>query len=216
MVTVLDDADCGTIAYNQLRKRTGGMASDSGDITILLNRVSAGDQQEYNRLAELVYQELRRIAGNVMLGERGDPTLQPTMIAADAYLKLVDRHSRNWQNRAHFFAAAAQAMRRILVDHSRGRRSLKRGGASQQVDLEDAAAITVDNHEEVLALDEALTRLEAIDKRQSQIVELRYFSGLTEEETAAAMGISLRTVKREWSVARLWLHAELKRPSGGR
>ena len=183
----------------------------SGEITLLLNRVSAGEQEEYNRLAELVYAELRKIASHVMVSERRDRTLQPTMMATEAYLKLVDRGSHNWQNRAHFFAAAAQAMRRIMVDYGRKRRSLKRGGTSRRVELDEAVNVPLDSHENVLALDEALTRLEAIDKRQSQIVELRYFSGLTEEETAAALGIGLRTVKREWSVARAWLYAELTR-----
>jgi RNA polymerase sigma-70 factor, ECF subfamily len=183
----------------------------SGEITLLLNRVSAGEREEYNRLAELVYAELRKIASHVMVSERRDRTLQPTMMATEAYLKLVDRGSHNWQNRAHFFAAAAQAMRRIMVDYGRKRRSLKRGGASRRVELDEAVNVALDSHENVLALDEALTRLEAIDKRQSQIVELRYFSGLTEEETAAALGVGLRTVKREWSVARAWLYAELTR-----
>lgn len=183
----------------------------SGEITLLLNRVSAGEQEEYNRLAELVYAELRKIASQVMVSEPRDRTLQPTMMATEAYLKLVDHGSHNWQNRAHFFAVAAQAMRRIMVDYGRKRRSLKRGGTSRRVELDEAVNVALDNHEDVLALDEALTRLEAIDKRQSQIVELRYFSGLTEEETAAALGIGLRTVKREWSVARAWLHAELTR-----
>lgn len=183
----------------------------SGEITLLLNRVSAGEQEEYNRLADLVYTELRKIASHVMVSERRDRTLQPTMMATEAYLKLVDRGSHNWQNRAHFFAAAAQAMRRIMVDYGRKRRSLKRGGTSRRVELDEAVNVPLDSHDNVLALDEALTRLEAIDKRQSQIVELRYFSGLTEEETAAALGIGLRTVKREWSVARAWLYAELTR-----
>ena len=185
--------------------------SAHGEITLLLNRVSAGEQEEYNRLAELVYAELRKIASHVMVAESRDHTLQPTMMATEAYFKLVDQGSHNWQNRAHFFAVAAQAMRRIMVDYGRKRRSLKRGGTSRRVELDEAANVALDSHEDVLALDEALTRLEAVDKRQSQIVELRYFSGLTEEETAAALGIGLRTVKREWAVARAWLHAELTR-----
>jgi len=188
--------------------------SAHGEITLLLNRVSAGEQEEYNRLAELVYAELRKIASHVIVAESRDHTLQPTMMATEAYFKLVDQGSHNWQNRAHFFAVAAQAMRRIMVDYGRKRRSLKRGGTSRRVELDEAANVALDSHEDVLALDEALTRLGAIDKRQSQIVELRYFSGLTEEETAAALGIGLRTVKREWAVARAWLHAELTRGPG--
>jgi RNA polymerase sigma factor (TIGR02999 family) len=186
-------------------------SSGPGEITLLLNRVAAGEHDEYSRLAELVYSDLRRIASQVMVSESRDHTLQPTMIATDAYLRLVDHSSQNWQNRAHFFAVAAQAMRRIMVDYVRRRRSQKRGGTSKRVELDEAANISQDSHDDVLALDEALTRLEAIDGRQSQIVELRYFSGLTEEETAAVMGIGLRTVKREWAVARAWLHAELTR-----
>ncbi|HEY2017532.1 MAG TPA: ECF-type sigma factor [Bryobacteraceae bacterium] len=185
--------------------------SRPGEITLLLNRVSAGEPEEYNRLAELVYAELRRIASQVMVAESRDQTIQPTMIATDAYLRLVDRTSRNWQNRAHFFAAAAQAMRRIMVDYGRRRHSLKRGGTSRRVDLDEAEKLSDDMGVDVLALDEALTRLEALDRRQSQIVEMRYFSGLTEEETAAVLGIGLRTVKREWAVAKAWLHAELTR-----
>lgn len=185
--------------------------SPPGEITVLLNRVSAGEQEEYSRLAELVYAELRKIASHVMVSESKDHTLQPTMMATEAYLRLVDHRNHNWQNRAHFFAAAAQAMRRIMVDYGRKRHSLKRGGTSRRVELDEAANVPLDSHENVLAVDEALTRLEAIDKRQSQIVELRYFSGLTEEETAAALGIGLRTVKREWAVAKAWLHAELTR-----
>src|ERR1017187_5518422 len=128
-------------------------------------------------------------------------TLQPTMMATDAYLKLVDPGSHSWQNRAHFLAVAAHAIR-IMVDYGRKRRSLKRGGTSRRVELDEAANVELDRHKNVLARDEALTRLEAIDPRQSQIVELRYFSGLTEEETAAAPGMGLRTVKRERAVAR--------------
>lgn len=186
-------------------------SSAPGEITLLLNRVAAGEHDEYSRLAELVYSDLRRIASQVMVSESRDHTIQPTMIATDAYFRLVDHGSQNWQNRAHFFAVAAQAMRRIMVDYVRRRRSQKRGGTSKRVDLDEAANIARDSHDDVLALDEALTRLEAIDRRQSQIVELRYFSGLTEEETATVMGIGLRTVKREWAVARAWLHAELTR-----
>jgi len=149
-----------------------------------------------------------------MASERQDHTLQPTAIATEAYLQLVDQRNRNWQNRAHFFAAAAQAMRHILVDYGRKKRSQKRGGTYQRVDLDQAAQIGIAPDDDVLELDEALKRLERIDPRQSRIVELRYFGGLTEEETAEVMNISPRTVKREWAVARAWLYAELtqKRP----
>jgi RNA polymerase sigma factor (TIGR02999 family) len=184
-------------------------ANPAAQITVLLNRASTGERESYERLAELVYGELRRMASQLMVSERRNHTLQPTVIASEAYLRLIDQPSRNWQNRAHFFAVAAQAMRRILVDHGRRRQSRKRWGALQRVNISEAAVVTVDSPEELLALDEVLTRLEKVDRRQSRIVELRYFGGLTEEEVAEVLGVSPRTVKREWSFARLWLHAEL-------
>jgi RNA polymerase sigma factor (TIGR02999 family) len=158
---------------------------------------------------ELLYSELRRIAAGLMASERRDHTLQPTAVATEAYLQLVDEPNRNWQNRAHFFAAAAQAMRHILVDYGRKKHSQKRGGSYQRVDLDEAAKVGIAADDDVLALDDALKRLERIDPRQSRVVELRYFGGLTEEETAEVMNISPRTVKREWTVAKAWLYAEL-------
>jgi RNA polymerase sigma-70 factor, ECF subfamily len=187
--------------------------SDSGEITQLLNRVTSGEQKSYDRLAELVYAELRAIATNLMQNERSDHTLQPTVVAGEAYLKLIDRTSHNWTSRAHFFGAAAQAMRRILVDYGRRRQSQKRGGTFEHVGLKVAERIMVDSPEDLLALDEVLKQLERIDQRQGRIVELRYFGGLTEEEVAEVLHISLRTVKREWSFARAWLFAELNRPA---
>ena len=189
------------------------MAGPTGEITQLLNRAALGAEPERDRLAELVYADLRRIASHIMSRERKDHTLQPTVLATDAYLRLVD-HTNNWENRAHFFAAAAQAIRRILIDHGRKKRSLKRGGVMQRVDLEKAD-IPIEAHDELLALDEALHRLEVLDKRQAKIVELRYFGGLTDEEVAEVIRMSVRTVKREWSVARAWLYAELNRGAGG-
>ncbi|MBZ5623412.1 MAG: sigma-70 family RNA polymerase sigma factor [Acidobacteriia bacterium] len=182
-----------------------------GEITQLLNRNGAG-REKCERLAELVYADLRQIASRVMVSEPQDHTLQPTVVATDAYLKLVEQPGGPWQSRHHFFAAAAKTMRQMLVDHGRKRRAQKRGGAAQRVDLDEVGNAKAVDLEELLALDEALTRLESIDKRQIQIVELRYFTGLTEEETAEVMGIGLRTVKREWAVARAWLHADLTRP----
>jgi RNA polymerase sigma factor (TIGR02999 family) len=183
-----------------------------GDITLLLNGTD-GAPRNCERLAELVHGELRRLAARVMCSEPSDHTLQATAVAHDAYLKLVEQPDRSWQSRAHFFAVAAKTMRRMLVDHGRKRRSLKRGGAEHRVDLEEAGNATTADREDLLALDQALTRLERIDKRQIEIVELRYFAGLNEEEIANVLNISVRTVKREWTVARLWLHAELTRPS---
>jgi len=189
------------------------MGPVDGDITQLLNRAGVSGVESgaegSAKVVERLYAELRRIATNLMAGERKNHTLQPTAVATEAYLQLVDQHNRNWQNRAHFFAAAAQAMRHILVDYGRQKRCMKRGGAFQRVDLDQAADIGIAPDDDVLALDEALLRLERFDSRQSRIVELRYFGGLTEEETAEVLNISLRTVKREWAVARLWLYAEL-------
>lgn len=184
------------------------MESPKGDITHLLSHAGGSDGEAMEAL-ELVYAELRRIAGGLMALERQNHTLQPTAIANEAYLQLVAPSNRNWQNRAHFFATAAQAMRHILVDYGRRKLSQKRGGSLQRVDLEEAAQVGIAPDEDLLELDEALKRLERIDPRQSRVVELRYFGGLTEEETAEAMGVSPRTVKREWSVARAWLYAEL-------
>jgi RNA polymerase sigma-70 factor, ECF subfamily len=184
-----------------------------GDITILLKRVASGDELASERLAEAVYAELRRIAGRLMTRERRDHTLQATAIADEAYINLIDQPDRNWQNRAHFFAVAAQAMRRLLVDYGRRTHALKRSGVRQSEDdaIQNAEAAP---HDEILAVNEALDRLSAIDARQARIVELRYFGGLTEEETAAVLQISTRTVKRDWAVARSWLYAELTRASG--
>ena len=185
------------------------MGSSEGDITRLLNRAGLSKGEAGEEAVELLYSELRRIAAGVMASERQNHTLQPTAIATEAYLQLVDHPHRNWQNRAHFFAAAAQAMRHILVDYGRKKRSQKRGGNYQSVDLDQAAQVGIAPDNDVLELDEALNRLEKIDPRQSRIVELRYFGGLTEEETAEVTSISPRTVKREWAVARAWLYAEL-------
>jgi RNA polymerase sigma-70 factor, ECF subfamily len=185
-----------------------------GEITILLRRVAAGDDLAGERLAEAVYKELRRIAGRLMTHERRNHTLQATALADEAYINLVEQRDRSWQNRAHFFAVAAQAMRRLLVDYGRRTRALKRGGMFDRVDLEAPNPELSSSHDEVLAVNEALERLSAIDARQGRIVELRYFGGLTEEETAEVLQISIRTVKRDWAVARSWLHAELTRAAG--
>ncbi len=180
-----------------------------GEITLLLNRKSAGDRQDLERLADLVFGELRRIASRVMVSEPGGHTLQPTAVATDAYLKLLEQEGHNWQNREQYFALAAQTMRQLLLDYGRKRRAQKRGGEFRKVELDLAGNVADSDFEELLAVDQALQHLFARDPRQSRVVELRYFMGLTEEETAAVIGVSLRTVKREWAVARAWLHAEL-------
>jgi RNA polymerase sigma factor (TIGR02999 family) len=187
------------------------MASPSGEITRLLNGARAADQSDRERLATLVHTELRRIAAKMMAAESTGHTLQPTALATDAYMGLVAQSDQNWRNRAHFFAVAARAMRHILVDHSRKKHALKRGGAFDHLLDPDTLAANISDPETVLALDQALTRLAQKDPRQEQVVELRYFGGLTEEEIAEVWNLSPRTVKREWSAARAWLFAELTR-----
>jgi RNA polymerase sigma-70 factor, ECF subfamily len=181
-------------------------------VTELLVRLSGGSRESLDELLPLIYRELRRLAARALHRERSGHTLQPTALVHEAYLRLIDQREVTWQNRAHFFAVAAQAMRRILVDHARARERVKRGGPQQQVTLLEEHAVQETGSVDVLALDQALTRLDRIDPRQRQVVELRYFSGLSIEETAAVLDISPATVKREWTMARAWLHAELTRP----
>jgi RNA polymerase sigma factor (TIGR02999 family) len=146
-----------------------------------------------------------------MRREREDHTLQTTALVNEAYLRLVDQKGKSWQNRAHFFAVAAQVMRRILVDYARKHRAQKRGGEQQKLELEGDVAITPERSDELLLLDQALERLKAWDARQSRIVELRFFGGLTNEETAEVLGVAPRTVKRDWQVAKSWLYGEITR-----
>lgn len=181
------------------------------DVTQLLVAWGAGDAAAAERLVAAVYAELRRQAARAMRRE-GDHTLQTTALVHEAYLRLVDQRRVVWRSRAHFFGVAAQLMRRILVDHARGRHAAKRGGKAQQLTLDDAdAAIPASAAEgvEVVALHEALERLAAIDPTQARLVELRYFGGLNIEETGEALGVSPATVKREWAIARAWLRREL-------
>jgi len=179
------------------------------EVTQLLADWSDGDERALDKLIPLVQPELHRLAHHYMRRERTGHTLQTTALLNEAYLQLVDDSTRNWQNRTHFMAGAAQLMRRIMVDHARERCSLKRGGGALRVTLDDAALVTEKRSEELLALDEALERLTAHDPRKSRIVELRYFGGLTEEETAAFLKLSDRTVRREWRMARTWLYRAL-------
>jgi RNA polymerase sigma-70 factor (ECF subfamily) len=176
-----------------------------GEITRMLN----GPAPDRERAAEMVYAELRRMAAKLMSIERRDHTLQPTILASEAYLALTGQPDQIWENRAHFFAVAARAMRRVLVDYSRRKRASRRGGELQRVPLQDLPNLMVGDPEELLAIDEVLTQLELLDSRQSAIVELRYFGGHTEEEIAELLGVSVRTVKRDWSVARAWLYDAL-------
>ena len=189
----------------------------SHEITRLLLAWSEGDQAAFEQLVPLVHRELRRLAKGYMRQERPGHILQTTALINEAYLRLIDWKDVRWQNRAHFFGVAAQLMRRILVDFARARRRATRGGAMRQVSLDEAAAVSVERAHEFIALDEALDRLAAIDPRRSRMVELRFFGGLSEEETAEALKVSPRTVRREWSLARAWLRRELRRgePGGG-
>jgi RNA polymerase sigma-70 factor, ECF subfamily len=180
-----------------------------GQITSLLFQVKQGDRSAESRLAGLVYSDLRRVAHKLMSHERPDHTLNPTALVNEAYMRLLGQYDRDWNNRAHFFCVAAQMMRRILVDHARSRNAAKRGSNLLQVDFDDARLLAEDRSEEILALDQVLDRLSSQDPRQAKIVELRFFAGLTEEEIAEFLGISSRTVKREWSFAKAWLKREL-------
>lgn len=179
------------------------------EITALLSHWRAGDQQALEALMPLVYEELRRIADRSLRRERGEHTLQPTALVHEAFLRLIDQRNVQWQNRAHFFAIAAQLIRRVLVDHARRRRAAKRGGALEAIPIEHEVAVSSKQSVDTLALDEALSRLAGREPQQARIVELRFFGGLTNEEVADVLRISARTVIREWNMARAWLFAEL-------
>jgi RNA polymerase sigma factor (TIGR02999 family) len=180
------------------------------NVTQLLLDMRARVPGAESKLLALVYRELRRIAGQCFRGERNDHTLQPTALVHEAYLRLVGPAGVQWQSRSHFFAVAAQTMRRILVDHARSRNTQKRGGPEIRVDLPEELMISDERSEQLLQLDDALSRLAGFDPRQSKIVEMRFFGGLTEEEIAEVLGVSTRTVKRDWSMARAWLLGEMK------
>jgi RNA polymerase sigma factor (TIGR02999 family) len=184
----------------------------SAQITRLLREWQAGDRAALDRLIPLVYNELHQIAARHMAREGRDGTLQTTGLVNEAYLKLVDQRETAWQNRGHFFAIAAQVMRRVLLDDARRRLRKKRGGPAVRVAIEDVAVSAPDtpvDAVDLLAVDRALRDLEQLDPDQARVVELRFFGGLTVEETSAALGISPATVKREWSTAKAWLYREL-------
>jgi RNA polymerase sigma-70 factor (ECF subfamily) len=185
--------------------------SSPGEITRLLSSMRRGDRDAEARLMKLVYRELRSRAGRYMRGERRDHTLQPTALVNEAYLRLTHKDRINWQSRAHFYAVASGEMRRILVDHARHRAAAKRGGPAEKVSLDAAAVYCVSRPTELLALDDALEQFANWAPRQARIVEMLFFGGLTEAEIAEVLGISVRTVKRDWSAARAWLHGELGR-----
>jgi RNA polymerase sigma factor (TIGR02999 family) len=179
------------------------------DVTLLLQAWSGGDKEALDRLAPLVYRELRRIAGRIMTAERPNHTLQATALVNEAYVRLVDTQQVSWQDRAHFFALCARAMRQILIDHARARASEKRGGGEILLELDEAVASAPSPAANLLELDDALNRLAAIDPRKSQVVEMRFFGGLSLEETAEALKVSTKTVQRDWDLARGWLYREL-------
>jgi len=184
------------------------------DITALLSELAQGNQAAAEKLVPLVYDELKHLAQGYMRRERPDHTLQTTALVHEAYLKLVRQRKTNWHCRSQFFGIAAQMMRRILLDHARGHLRQKRSGPRQVLRLDEALTFSREQSEELVKLNEALERLSAIDPRQGRIVELRFFGGLSVEETSLILGISPKTVKRDWAVAKAWLHGELKQSHG--
>ena len=181
------------------------------DVTQLLIRLTDGNTQVLDDLLPLIYGELRQLANRYLRRERSDHTLQPTALVHEAYLKLVDQKNVKWQNRAHFFGVAANMMRRILVDHARKHTADKRGGVAEKLPLEEEILLVSSDEKsmELLALDEALENLAKIDEQKSRIVELRYFGGLSVEETAEVLGVSPITVKRQWRMAKAWLYGQI-------
>jgi RNA polymerase sigma factor (TIGR02999 family) len=186
------------------------MATPSAEITGLLLAWSGGDEAALEQLMPLVHRELHRIARRCMAKERADHSLQATALVNEAYLRLIDLRRVNWQNRAHFLAMSARLMRRILVEFARARGSQKRGAGAPKVTLDDALTVSTEPAPELVALDDALQALETFDKRKSRVVELRYFGGLSVEETAAALEVSADTVMRDWRLAKAWLHQEMQ------
>jgi RNA polymerase sigma-70 factor, ECF subfamily len=185
-------------------------APSKTQITRWLVACKGGDSEALESLLPIVYDELHRQAVRMFSRERAGHTLQPTALVNEAYLRLVDQRDVTWQNRAQFFALAAQMMRRILVSHARSRHAAKRGGSDHRITLDEQVAVAPQRDVNLLALDEALKRLEAIDSEKSRMVELRFFSGLSVEETAEVMGVSPRTVDRQWQTAKAWLHREIR------
>jgi RNA polymerase sigma factor (TIGR02999 family) len=180
------------------------------DVTLILQRIEQGDPRAAAELLPLVYEELRRLAAQKMAHEAAGHTLQPTALVHEAWLRLGGEAQPNWQNRAHFFGAAAEAMRRILIDHARRRQALRHGGGQERVNVDEVElAASATDDDQLLAVHEALDRLAAEDPRKAELVKLRYFVGLTNEEAAEALGVSVPTVKRDWAYARAWLFAAI-------
>jgi RNA polymerase sigma factor (TIGR02999 family) len=185
------------------------------EVTQLLIDWSKGSQDAFKQLYPLVYEELRRLAHRYMAKERRGHTLQTTAVVHEAYLRLIDQKHVQWQNRVHFFAIASQMMRRILITHAQSHAYAKRGGGALKVSLDEAAVLSQERASDLIALDEALKGLTAIDPRRSQVVELRFFGGLSNEEIAEVLNISTNTVTRDWSVAKAWLHREVSKEQEG-
>lgn len=190
------------------------MGSPPGDVTRLLREIREGDGSAEAELVPLIYDELRRLAAHYMRLERPDHTLQATALVHEAFMRLTEQREVSWQGKSHFFGVAAQLMRRILIDHARARLRAKRGGGGQKVSLEGDLIVTEERSEELLAVHESLIRLAKFDPRQARIVELRFFGGLSIEETAEIMGVSPKTVKRNWSLAKAWLYQDLRAVDG--
>ncbi len=196
--------------YNPIHQKSNKMNQPQKDVTVLLKAVSAGEENAPDKLLEVVYDDLRRLAAAYMQNERSDHTLQATALVHEAFIRLVDWKNVSWQNRAHFFAVAAEVMRKILIDHARKRAAQKRDGG-QKILLDEAISFSKEKELDLLALEEVLSALEKIDKRQAKIVELRFFGGLSIEETAYVLNVSDTTVKREWTFAKAWFQRELTR-----
>jgi len=179
------------------------------DVTRILNAIEAGDERAVDKLILTVYQELRHLAAKKLQGEAPGQTLQPTALVHEAYLRLLGDQDQTWKSRTHFFSAAAEAMRRILVDNARRKKSLKRGEKHQRVNLEDADLAIKGPSEDIVALDEALSKLAASDKMKADLIKLRYFAGLTIEQAAEALDLSLTTAKRHWRYAKAWLYNQI-------
>jgi len=188
----------------------GTYMDDAQDVTQMLEAIGSGDEAAPERLLLLVYDELRRLAHGYMKNERSDHTLQATALVHEAYIQLVDWKNVSWQNRAHFFAAAAQMMRKILVDYAREKNALKRGGGLRTIALDQAVSFPNRSEVDLLSIDDALNELATFDPQQARIVELRFFGGLTIEETAHALAVSDSTVKRDWQIAKAWLFNRMK------
>jgi len=187
------------------------MEGSAHEITAQLIAWSNGDQAALEKLMPAVYQELRRMADHYLRGEQPGHSLQPTALVHEAYLRLIDQTKVEWHNRAHFFGVAAQMMRRILIDHAKAKHRVKRGGVAPKISLDETVGLSHERAAELVALDDALQLLSEVDARKSRIVELRYFGGLTVEETAQVLGVSDKTVMRDWKLAKAWLYDEINR-----